>query len=79
MANDFWVDQSDPPYPAIRHTSHSEFDSSHHEVVSLSTARRRIMEICRDHRNHWLAVMNHQVDQSREAIIKEATESKRFG
>jgi hypothetical protein len=76
MAKDFWIDESDPPYPAIRHTSHGEFDSSHHKVMSLTEARREIKEQCRQHRQHWLAVMHHQVDQSPEAIIREAVESK---
>jgi hypothetical protein len=44
--------------------------------MTLTEARREIKEQCRQHRQHWLAVMHHQVDQSPEAIIREAKEAR---
>jgi hypothetical protein len=77
MAKDFWVDSSDPPYPAIRHRSYPGFDSRYTEVMTLAKARREIKQLCRQHRQHWLAVMHYQSDRSPEAIIQEAIEAKR--
>jgi hypothetical protein len=72
MAQDFWVDESDNPYPAIRHRSHPEFMGSHAEIMTLAQAQRRIKEICRSHRQHWLAVMHRQLDQTPKDIIQDA-------
>jgi acetylornithine deacetylase/succinyl-diaminopimelate desuccinylase-like protein len=74
MAKDFWIDSSDPPYPAIRHRSYPTFDPRFNDAMTLTEARREIKEHCRSHRQHWLAVMHHQVDQTAEAIIEEALE-----
>jgi hypothetical protein len=76
MAKDFWIDSSDPPYPAIRHRSYPSFDPKFNDLMTLTEARREIKEQCRQHRQHWLAVMHHQVDQSSEAIIREATTAR---
>lgn len=72
MAKDFWIDSSDPPYPAIRHRAYPTFDAQYDEALTLPEARKQIKERCRTERQHWLAVMHHQVDQSPEDIIREA-------
>lgn len=77
MAKDFWIDSSDPPYPAIRHRSYPSFEPRFSEVLTLTEARQQIKETCREHRQHWLAVMHHQVDQSPEQIIKEALDARK--
>lgn len=76
MARDFWIDESDPPYPAIRHRSHPSFEERFSDLMSLTTARQQIKEKCRVERQHWLAVMHHQIDQGAEAIIQEAVEAR---
>lgn len=77
MARDFWIDESDPPYPAIRHISHPNFEERFCTVLSLTAARQQIKEKCRIERQHWLAVMHHQVDQGVDSIIREAIEARR--
>lgn len=72
MAKDFWVDQSDPPFPQIQHRGHPNFEPEFCELMSLTEARRTVKETCRQHRNHWLAVMNHQVSRSANDIVKDA-------
>jgi truncated hemoglobin YjbI len=40
--------------------------------MTLAQAQRRIKKICREHRQHWLAVMHRQLDQTPENIVKDA-------
>lgn len=77
MARDYWIDSSDPPYPAIRHIKHPSFEEGHSVIMSLTEARQGIKEKCREERQHWLAVMHHQVNQSIESIIREAIDARR--
>lgn len=77
MAKDFWIDQSDPPYPAIRHRSDLGFEPEYTEVMSFAEARKQLKIICREHRQYWLAVMNYQLQQTAEDIIREAVEARR--
>lgn len=78
MANDYWVDHSDPPYPAIRHRSYLTFDPQYNELMSLSAARREIKEKCRSERQHWLAVQHTQLAQTPEVIEMDAKNSRGF-
>ena len=79
MAKNYWIDHSDPPFPQIRHQSHPEFDDRFHELMALTQARAEIKIICRQHRQHWLAVMNYQLSQSPESIIQEAKQARELG
>lgn len=75
-AKEFWVDHNDPPYPTIRHRSYPTFDPQYNDLVSLTQARHEIKEKCRQERQHWLAVMNHQLDISGDIIIQEAKQAR---
>lgn len=77
MANDYWVDYSDPPYPAIRHRSHPLFDHKYNPLISLSAAKREIKEKCRVERQHWLSVMNRQISLTPEDIQQDAEETRK--
>lgn len=74
MAKNYWIDHSDAAFPAIRHQTHPSFgwEGGPDDLMTLSEARREIKETCRDHRRHWLAVMNYQLSRKAEDLIKEA-------
>lgn len=77
MAGDFWIDQSDPPYPAIKHRLHPDFDKEVNvELMTLTRAKRELKAICRSHRQHWLAVMHYQTSRDLRAITAEAVEAR---
>lgn len=76
MAEEFWIDYSDPPFPAIRHKWHPSFDSRYHELMTLTKAREEIKERCRQERRHWLAVMKIQLSLNSTDIMNEATEDE---
>jgi hypothetical protein len=76
MAKEFWIDHSDPPYPAIRHRSHPQFEPQFTDLMTLIQARNEIKEQCRRERQHWLSVMHHQIDISGDRIIREAKEAR---
>lgn len=68
MARDYWIDSTDPPFPAIRHKSHRNFDERWDELLTLTAARQQIKDTCRENRKHWLSVMENQLGQTAEEI-----------
>lgn len=55
MGSGYWVDWGDPPYPKIRPIASAPEGT---ESISLTAAKREIVEQARDHRVHWLTVIN---------------------
>lgn len=76
MANEYWIDYSDPPYPTIRHRSHPLWDYKYNDLLSLTGAKREIKEKCRAERQHWLAVQHRQTSLTPEAILQDVEEAK---
>lgn len=79
MAKDYWIDDSDPPFPQIRHRSHPDTNAGYvkEEFFTLNEAKREIKEQCRQHRQHWLAVMHRQVAQTSAQLVAEAEEARK--
>lgn len=78
MAADYWIDESDPPYPQIRHRSHPDTNTGYvkEEFFTLRQAKEEIKKTCRSHRQHWLAVMHHQLEQTPEKLMAEAERAR---
>lgn len=55
MANKFWVDWSDPPFPRIRPAS--EATDLLTELVSLTQCKKEIIIRAREEREHWLSII----------------------